>query len=185
MERRSTPGVTVETTRCTFAPTSERRRRLCDHVGWQWSQIVSRRPPERISASCYHRLRSCLVQDEALHRIKLAGPGSQFQDAAGVGIPSLPAFANAARAEVDVFGVILAIQRRRQQANHVHAGQAAISRQLLDSLGLTLRLRQVPDELGDHMPEPMDLVLPGHMTGGAAGILVVLVAAPDLPEVGR
>src|SRR5580704_6458449 len=74
----------------------------------------------------YHAPRFGFMQDEAFERIERMGPRRLLQHAHRVGVSGLPTEADAARAEIDVFRMILSRQRRRQQPHHMHAGDAAI-----------------------------------------------------------
>ena len=65
--------------------------------------------------SCHHHSGPGLVQDEALDRVEVARPGSQLEHPVRVGIAGLPAAADAGGAEVDVLGVVLAIEGRGEQ----------------------------------------------------------------------
>ena len=63
-------------------------------------------------------------------------------------------------AEVDILGVVLARDCRRQQLHDVHPRQAPVGRQL-PYLGAVLLLRwQLARQLGDDVPQPVDLLLP-------------------------
>jgi hypothetical protein len=66
------------------------------------------------------------MKNDPLHRIKLTVPWSDGNDAARVGITRSAARPDSAGAEVDVFGVILAIDSWRQQPHDMHSGETAI-----------------------------------------------------------
>src|SRR3954468_24967341 len=51
------------------------------------------------------------VENEACQRVEVAGPGRLGENALGIRITSIPEPANAGRAEVDVLGIVLALQR--------------------------------------------------------------------------
>ena len=91
------------------------------------------------------------MQDEAFDGIELALPRCLRDQAARIGIAGLPPRSDAGRTEVDILRVILAIERRREQANHVHAREAAISRQILYFRILTQLLRHTLHQFGYDM----------------------------------
>src|SRR5262245_54055517 len=72
-----------------------------------------------------HGARGKLVHDDALHRVDGRFPRRLADHATRVLQSRLPAGADAGRAEVDVLPVVLARERRREQAHHVHGGVAA------------------------------------------------------------
>ena len=51
------------------------------------------------------------------------------------------------RAEVDVLGVVLVVEARRQQPHDMHAGQAAVAGQLAHGRAAALGLGNVGDQL--------------------------------------
>src|SRR4051812_50226781 len=71
-----------------------------------------------------HHAPGRFVENEALQRIDVAGPRRLGEDALGVRVTRVPACTNAGWAEVDVLGMVLALQRRCPQADHPHAGPA-------------------------------------------------------------
>src|SRR4051794_29455074 len=83
------------------------------------------------SGSRHDRAGSGLVQDEALDWVEVARPGLELEHPASVRVAGFAAPADTVGAEVDVLGVVLAFERRCQQADHVHAGQAAEAGKLL------------------------------------------------------
>src|SRR5436190_15868619 len=72
-----------------------------------------------------------LMQDHAFERIELALPCSTRERAPGRLIAGVPTHADAGRTEIDILGVIFAIELRRQQADYVHLCGAAEARELL------------------------------------------------------
>ena len=92
------------------------------------------------------------------------------------GLPALP---DALGAEIDVLGVVLVRQRRRQQPHHMHAGQAAIGGHFSDAVRVAHVLRQKPAELGHDMAQPVELPDNTSWITSAApiavGVMVVLM----------
>ena len=66
------------------------------------------------------------------------GCGRRFEDPACVVVPCLPSRPDAAGAEIDVLGVVLALQPRDRQRYDVHDRRAAILEQLAHVLVLTI-----------------------------------------------
>src|ERR1700681_2424534 len=56
------------------------------------------------------------MQDDARKRIVFAAPRRFFENRFGVGISRVPASRDARRAEIDVLGVVFAVELRCQQA---------------------------------------------------------------------
>ena len=101
--------------------------------------------------------------------IELALPRRLGDQAARIGIAGFPPRADAGWTEVDILRVILAIDRRRQQANHVHAREAAIPCQVLHFSMLCRNcFRHALHQFGYDMSQPMQLLLP-HDVGHAPG----------------
>src|SRR5574338_1372989 len=73
-----------------------------------------------------------LMDEDASQRIDLAIPGLLLDRAPHVVVAGLPAPADAIGTEIDVLGVVLAIEPRGQQPNQMHGGAAAIGRELGD-----------------------------------------------------
>src|SRR5262249_45235123 len=99
-----------------------------------------------------------------------------------IGVTRLPATANARRAEIDVLGVVLVVEPRRKQANHVHARQATVLAQLRNARLLAFLFRNELDQLRHDMAQLVDLALARDVARYATGILNVLVAIQDLPD---
>ena len=88
---------------------------------------------------------------------------------------------DAVGAEVDVLGMILALEARREQPDQMHRAAAAIGRELGDHRIAHCLLRQARGQLAHHVPEAMQLLLARHVAEAAAGILDILVPRHDLP----
>src|SRR3974377_860564 len=69
---------------------------------------------------------SWFVQIEAFDWIDFGFPRRLLESLGRVHNPRLPALANAVAAEVDVLGVVLAVEARSEKAHDVHPGEAAV-----------------------------------------------------------
>src|SRR6266550_985532 len=76
--------------------------------------------------------RRVVVDDHALDGVDRRTPRSGFQHPFGVGVAGLPTRANTRWREVDVFGVVLAVDLRRNQTDDMHRRLASPRRKLLD-----------------------------------------------------
>src|ERR1051326_4112921 len=119
------------------------------------------------------------VENNAFQRIELALPRRRRDCPLRIDISGFPARADARRAEVDVLGVILVGEPRRQQLNHVHPGHASVAGQFAHFRRFARFLRDVREQLRDDVAQTVDLALANDMTGDAAGILDGLLAVPD------
>ena len=77
-------------------------------------------------------VRLWIVQNDAFERIAIIVPCRPLQRAHRIGIARFPALTNAARAEVDILGVVFIVEPRRKQPHDVHLRPAAILGQILD-----------------------------------------------------
>src|SRR6266436_5174338 len=82
-----------------------------------------------------------LVKNNARERIELASPGRTIENRPGMGISGLPSLPDAGRTEVDVLGVVLAIELRRQQPHHMHPRRTTVTGQFLHRIAVTLGRR--------------------------------------------
>src|SRR4051794_10113364 len=110
--------------------------------------------------------------------------GLLTQHADRVSVTGIPALPDAMGAEVDVLGVALARHWRRQQPHDMHPGQAAIARELPYLVAVLHLLGEPPRQLGDDMPQLVDLLLPSDLRLRPAGVLQVLLAAQHAHHVG-
>jgi hypothetical protein len=76
--------------------------------------------------------------------------------------PSTGSFA----AEVDILCVVLAFQWRGEEPDDVYAGEASITRHFAHEIAFAFR--QTHGELGDDMPQAVNLLLPPDVTDCAA-----------------
>ena len=89
---------------------------------------------------------------------------------------------DAARAEIDVLGMVLAGEPRRHQSHDVHACDAAVGGKFL-RLGRACDLRrQSRCKLADDVTQLVQLLLTPDVTGCPARILEILVARQDFPD---
>src|SRR6266545_7419885 len=121
-----------------------------------------------------------LVQDDAFERIAIVLPGLARERPHGVGVAGLPAAADAGRCEVDILGVVLVVEPRRQEPDHVHAREAAIGAQLLSLLALVGGDQL--DQLRHHVTQLVHLALARDVARHPARILDVLVAIEPPPH---
>src|SRR5438105_250600 len=123
-----------------------------------------------------------LVDDYALGRIDRLRPRSTIEHLTGIVVSRLPSHTYAFRREVDVLGVVLAVEVRCVQSRHVHGRTAAPAGQLAHFGRLARGLGHALGELPDDVPQVVDLLLARDMALGAAGILDVLGPPHDLPH---
>ena len=72
------------------------------------------------------------MQDKAFERIDVTVPRFPLQRVASVRVARLPAPSDSRRAEVDVLGVVLAVDPWGQQSDDVHARQATVGSHIAD-----------------------------------------------------
>src|ERR1051326_7591233 len=121
-------------------------------------------------------VRHLLVQNDALERVGFVLPGHVRQRPTRRAITGFPALADPGRGEVDILGVVLVVETRRQQTHHVHAREAAVTGQLAHlGIGAPV-LRQMPGKLADHPAQPMHLPLARNVARHPARIFGFLVA---------
>src|SRR5947209_20556896 len=66
------------------------------------------------------------MKNDACKGIELAAPRGLIEDLQGVRIAGVPALHDAGGAEIDVPGVALAVELRRQQPHYMHARRTAV-----------------------------------------------------------
>jgi hypothetical protein len=67
--------------------------------------------------------------------------------------------------------MVLALQRRSEQANDVHARQTAIGGQLTNGFVASVCFRNELRQFRNHVAKPMDLALAGDVAHGPARVL--------------
>src|SRR5258708_31282182 len=122
------------------------------------------------------------VRQHALQRIDVADRGLVGDDPLGMLVAGLPAAADAGAGEIDVLGVVLAVEPRRQQAHEMHRGAAAVAEHLAHLGIVALRVGEPIAELADDVAQAMDLLLPHDVTLAADRILGVLLPAEHLTD---
>ena len=112
---------------------------------------------EDLSASAAADLCPCpgFMKNDSLHRIKLTLPWGHGNKAARVSITCRAARPDSAGAEVDVFGVILAIDSWRQQPHDMHSGETAVLGETPNFRRLAQLLRYVLYQFGYDMSKPV------------------------------
>ena len=106
-------------------------------------------------------------------------------DASSADVARVAPHADAVRAEVDVLGVVLAFEPRRQQAHDMHLRAAAIACELAHLRAVAHILGKPLDQLADDVAHPVRLLLARDMACDAAGILNLLEAVEHLEHGGR
>ena len=81
------------------------------------------------------------MKNDSREWIELADPGRTIENSPGMRIASVPALPEAGRTEIDVLGVVLTIELRRQQSHHMHPRRTTVARQFLHRLAVALALR--------------------------------------------
>src|SRR5262245_2765662 len=102
---------------------------------------------------CRLHARRRLMQDDAVEQAELTDPRLAPERAHRVGVTCLPALTNASRREVDVLGVVLVLEPRAQQPDHVHPRVAVIPGQFLVERVVLFVFRNVFEQLRDDMPQ--------------------------------
>ena len=95
------------------------------------------------------------MNNDPLDRIKLALPWGHGNHAARVGITCSAASPDSGGAEVDVFGMILAVDSWRQQPHDMHSGETAVLCETLNFRCLAQLLRYLLYQFGYNMPKPV------------------------------
>src|SRR5260221_2890934 len=122
------------------------------------------------------------VDQRALQRIDVADPGLLGDDPLGMLVARLPAAADAGAREIDVLGVVLAVEPRRQQAHEMHRGGAAVAQEFAHFRIGALLVGEPIAKLADDVAQAMDLLLPHDVAFAAARVLDVLLPAEHLPD---
>ena len=89
-----------------------------------------------------------LMKNDARERIELADPGRTIKHRLGVNIARVPALHDAGRTEIDVLGVVLAIELRRQQPHHMHPRRTAVAGQFASPRRCCARSRAIGRRAG-------------------------------------
>ena len=119
------------------------------------------------------------MQNDPGERIELADPWRTIEHRPGMGVTGLPTLHDTRAAEIDIFGVVLALELRGEQPHHMHPGWAAVARQLAYRLAVAFGLRQPRGELVNDMAQSMGLLLARDVTRDPTGVLHVLMPVQD------
>ena len=84
-----------------------------------------------------------------------------------MGVTRIPALHDAGGTEVDILGVGLAIELRRQTPHDMHPCRTAIAGEFAHGFAVAFRRRQPRRQLVDDMTQPMRLLLARDVTGDA------------------
>jgi len=95
------------------------------------------------------------MKNDSLHGVKLTLPWGHGNQAARVSITCSAARPDSGEAEVDVFGMILAVDSWRQQPHDMHSGETAVLCETLNFRCLAQLLRYVLYQSGYNMPKPV------------------------------
>src|SRR5690242_17118598 len=95
-------------------------------------------------------------------------------------VTGLPTLQNARRTEIDVLGMVLVVELRSEQPDHMHLRRTAVARQLSYCHVVALGLRQTRSQLIDNVTQTMRLLLSLDMARNPTGILHVLVPVQHL-----
>src|SRR3954451_3739609 len=96
-----------------------------------------------------------------------------------MGITGLPTLHDARTAEINILGVVLALELRGEQSHHMHPGRATVARPLAHRLAVAFGLGQPRGELVDDMAQLMGLLLARNVTRDPTGVLHVLMPVED------
>jgi len=121
-----------------------------------------------------------LVQHDALEWIAFVFSRPAFKRAPGIAVSSFPPHADPRCAEIDILGVTLVVNARRQQSHNIHAGEASIAGEIAYLFNVAIPLRNFLDQRGDDVTQAMDLTLASNVTRNPARILNVLLAMEDI-----
>src|SRR3981189_1862819 len=121
-----------------------------------------------------------LMDDHARQCVDRAFPRLVFEDLPRMVMAGLPASFDAGAREVDVLGVVLAIEAGQQEPHQVHERAAAILREILPDRIVAQLRRQALGEFPHDVAQAMDLRLAGDVALAAAGELDVLMARHHL-----
>src|SRR5262249_29264166 len=122
------------------------------------------------------------MEVKPLDWIDVRFPGRCLERPAGVAETGCPTPLNAVSTEVDVLGVIFAVEARREQAHDMHASEASIVRHLADELRLSFRLWNPFGQFGNDVAEAVDLFLSLYVGNRSARILNFLLTMHDPPD---
>src|SRR5262249_17901979 len=123
-----------------------------------------------------------LVKDYAFNRIKLSLPRSPLECSHRGLVTRLSAHADSGGTEIGIFGVVFVFKARSQKTHNVHLRHAPIAGQFAHRLALAYIIRNMPNQLTNHMAQSMGLLLPGDVACDAARVLNVLLTMENFPD---
>ena len=123
----------------------------------------------------HREIRRGFVQDYALDRVKLSLPRGLPECSHCGLIAGLSAHADSGWSEIDILGVILVFETRRQEAHDMHLRHTPVAGQLPDRVGLAHIIGKIPNELADDVAQSMRLLLPRDVVCNTARVLDVLL----------
>ena len=104
-----------------------------------------------------------LVDHDARQRVNSAFPGPGRESLAGMIVASLPAALDARTREVDVLGVIFAVEPGRQEPNEMHESTTTVLGEIANDGVVAQLVRQAAGEFTHDVAKAMDLSLAGDM----------------------
>jgi hypothetical protein len=100
------------------------------------------------------------VQDYALDRVKLSQPWCLPECSHCGLIAVLSAHADSRWSEIDILGVILVFEARRQEAHDMHLRHAPVAGQFPHRVGLAHIIGKIPNQSADDVAQSISLLLP-------------------------
>src|SRR6516162_6712913 len=124
-----------------------------------------------------------LVDDDAGQRVDVALPRLFGDDPPRLLVTGPPTGGDAGPREIDILGMILAVQPRRQQPYEVHRRVTTVRGPFPHRRIIACPRGEPHAELANDVAEPVDLLLPGDIAFAAPGVFNVLWPAKNLPNV--
>src|SRR5262245_60363311 len=103
----------------------------------------------------HRKIRHRLVQDYAFDWIKLSLPRRLLECSHRGLVTCLSTHADSGGTEIDIFRVVLVFETWCQEAHNVHLRHAPIAREFAHRLGLAYIVRNVSNQLADHVAQSM------------------------------
>src|SRR5258708_32972555 len=95
------------------------------------------------------------MKNDPRERIELADPRRTIKHRPGVNITRVPALHDAGRTEIDVLGMVLAIELRRQQPHHMHPRRTTVTGQFRHRIAVTLSIWQSAGRVAEVITQTM------------------------------
>jgi len=122
------------------------------------------------------------VQDYAFDRIKLSLPRRLLECSHRGLVTCLSAHADSGWTKIDILGVVLVFETRRQEAHDVHLRYAPIAGEFAHCLALAYFVWKVPNQLANDVAQSMRLLLPADVARNTARVLNVLLTVQNFPD---